>query len=312
MATEKQIAANRENAKKSTGPASLAAKARVRYNALKHGLAARHAVLIPGEDPHAYNRLVEECWQDYRPDGDWEGRLVKQIATLMWRIDRINRIESGLLRNGMREAYDRTTEGLTPEQVAEIDKRLWDGGFEESFLTNMVPDDPHDRVPEEPGEVYGHPERIGGPMAIAAGGFTQSEAMLSRLSRYETNLHRNLGRMRREFEARQNRRISRERHERRELEPFERIVDPYKEEMTKMEVLKARQAKQQEWTEHYPKQGYFEKIEREDAKIVRTMANGEPYDEEKFSAAAYRPGKTYKLPGQDESKEEQEEEPREE
>jgi hypothetical protein len=77
MATDKQIAANRENARKSTGPASLAAKARVRYNALKHGLAARHAVLVPGEDPHAYGRLVEECWQDYRPDGDWEGRLVK-------------------------------------------------------------------------------------------------------------------------------------------------------------------------------------------------------------------------------------------
>ena len=304
MATEKQIAANRENAKKSTGPASLAAKSRVKYNALKHGLAARHAVLLPGEDPHAYNRLVEECWQDYRPNGDWEGRLVKQIATLMWRLDRAHRIESGLLRTGMREAYDRAVEGLSPEQAAELVRKMWSGGFEEEYLTNMVPDDPHERIPDEPGEVYGHPECIDGPMAIVAGGFTHSEAMLTRLSRYETNLHRNLARSRRELEARQNRRISRERHELREIEPFERLVDPYMEEMTEMEVHNTRLAKQREWREHYPKQGYFEKIEREDAKIVRTMANGEPYDEEAFNKAAYRPGKTYKLPEQDEPEEE--------
>jgi hypothetical protein len=41
MATEKQVAANRRNALKSTGPRSLAGKIKSRANALRHGLASK-------------------------------------------------------------------------------------------------------------------------------------------------------------------------------------------------------------------------------------------------------------------------------
>ena len=44
-ATKAQIRANRENAKKSTGPRTAEGKARVSLNALKHGLLARDTVL---------------------------------------------------------------------------------------------------------------------------------------------------------------------------------------------------------------------------------------------------------------------------
>ena len=40
MATDKQIAANQQNAKKSTGPRTSAGKGRASKNAVKHGLAA--------------------------------------------------------------------------------------------------------------------------------------------------------------------------------------------------------------------------------------------------------------------------------
>ena len=49
MATEKQTAANRRNAQRSTGPRSKAGKARSSRNALKHGL-ARALVGEPGFD----------------------------------------------------------------------------------------------------------------------------------------------------------------------------------------------------------------------------------------------------------------------
>ena len=55
MATKAQIKANRENAKKSTGPRTEEGKARVSLNALKHGLLARDAVL-PSEDPAEFDR----------------------------------------------------------------------------------------------------------------------------------------------------------------------------------------------------------------------------------------------------------------
>ena len=43
MATERQIAANRRNARKSTGPRSSAGKRRARANAYRHGLSATRA-----------------------------------------------------------------------------------------------------------------------------------------------------------------------------------------------------------------------------------------------------------------------------
>lgn len=47
MATEKQIAANRRNALKSTGPRTPEGKARSRWNALKHGILAKAVVAPP-------------------------------------------------------------------------------------------------------------------------------------------------------------------------------------------------------------------------------------------------------------------------
>lgn len=44
MASEKQIAANRKNATKSTGPRTQKGKARSKMNALRHGLAASHLI----------------------------------------------------------------------------------------------------------------------------------------------------------------------------------------------------------------------------------------------------------------------------
>ena len=59
MSSAKQIAANRRNALRSTGPRTDEGRAKCRLNAVKHGLAAQ-ALLLPGEDA--------ETLRDFRQD----------------------------------------------------------------------------------------------------------------------------------------------------------------------------------------------------------------------------------------------------
>ncbi len=50
MVSERQIAANRRNAKRSTGPKTEAGKAVQRLNATKHGLTSTIAAVVPAID----------------------------------------------------------------------------------------------------------------------------------------------------------------------------------------------------------------------------------------------------------------------
>ena len=96
MATKAQIKANRENAKKSTGPRTEEGKARVSLNALKHGLLAQDAVL-PEEDPAEFDRQLRDLERDLRPENSLECELVRQIADAQWRMRRLVRIETAFL-----------------------------------------------------------------------------------------------------------------------------------------------------------------------------------------------------------------------
>ena len=48
MATNKQIIANKKNARRSTGPKTILGKEKVSINALKLGIYAEHHVLVGG------------------------------------------------------------------------------------------------------------------------------------------------------------------------------------------------------------------------------------------------------------------------
>ena len=96
MATDKQIAANRLNAKNSTGPRSDAGKRRSRRNAIRHGLTAETMIGVL-EDPAAYKALQRAIHTDYRPRTNFELELVARLVSLLWRLRRAVAIESGLL-----------------------------------------------------------------------------------------------------------------------------------------------------------------------------------------------------------------------
>ncbi len=100
MATQKQIAANRRNAAKSTGPRSAAGKARSSKNALRHGLTAQ-SLVVPGENAADFESLLEAFHTSLQPADAVEEALVFQIAAGQWRLQRHLRMETGLLTDCM-------------------------------------------------------------------------------------------------------------------------------------------------------------------------------------------------------------------
>lgn len=73
-----KIAANRNNAAKSTGPLTVVGKRAVGRNAIKHGIFAKELVL-PHEDPEAYQDLLNQLGDELQPQGVIEQVLVERI-----------------------------------------------------------------------------------------------------------------------------------------------------------------------------------------------------------------------------------------
>jgi hypothetical protein len=96
MTTDKQIIANRQNAKHSTGPRTEIGKRRSRRNAIRHGLTAETVIDIL-EDPADYRAFERAIKSDYSPQTAIEGQLVSRLASLLWRLRRAVIVESGLL-----------------------------------------------------------------------------------------------------------------------------------------------------------------------------------------------------------------------
>src|SRR5260370_30377070 len=69
MVSEKQLEANRQNARKSTGPRSAEGKFRASRNAVKHGLTAE-SVVLPNEDPAEYESRLQEWLVHFPPPND--------------------------------------------------------------------------------------------------------------------------------------------------------------------------------------------------------------------------------------------------
>src|SRR5262249_11813564 len=110
MTSERQKAANRANARHSTGPKTPAGKAVVRLNACRHGLLARDVVL-PGEDADAFEDLWNRVRAHHSPEGPLEEYYVDRVVNIMWRLQRAGRAEAALF-------YSRI-HGLKAERLAE-------------------------------------------------------------------------------------------------------------------------------------------------------------------------------------------------
>jgi hypothetical protein len=91
--TDKVIAANRANSRKSPGPNTGAGKRRAQMNSLKHGFFARE-LQIAEEDRPEYEALNEELLQQYAPATPMQQIGFDKIVCCCWRCKLALRMES--------------------------------------------------------------------------------------------------------------------------------------------------------------------------------------------------------------------------
>ena len=115
--SKKQVAANRRNAKKSTGPRTAAGKARSSLNAFTHGILSKHAFL-PGEDSVQFAIFQMDLFEDLAPQGAAERLLADRVVDCAWRLRRILETQHSALR---------------------AIKVLWDGGLFYDDFSNGIP-----------------------------------------------------------------------------------------------------------------------------------------------------------------------------
>jgi len=70
---------------------------RSRWNATKHGLAGDR-VVIAGEDPEEFDRLLLEYIDEWEPRGRTQERLVEELAAIDWKLTRYARVEQAYHR----------------------------------------------------------------------------------------------------------------------------------------------------------------------------------------------------------------------
>lgn len=92
----KKVLANRNNAKKSTGPRTENGKAWAKRNAVKHGLRAEHIITV-GENKIEFEELKDQFVKELQPIDIISMQLVNRIILTAWNLQRSDKIQSGML-----------------------------------------------------------------------------------------------------------------------------------------------------------------------------------------------------------------------
>ena len=115
MATQKQILANRANARRSTGPTSSAGKARSALNALKSGIYAE-SLLLPDEKLEDLQSLIDDYYSSHRPTSAAARAVLDNLIRAEWLLRRLARIDTQLLGYEMKH-LSRPESGYTAGQA---------------------------------------------------------------------------------------------------------------------------------------------------------------------------------------------------
>src|ERR1039458_846179 len=135
MASDKQIAANRINAQKSTGPRSAAGKTQSAQNARKHGFAAAIFTVANLEGIDEICDLRHDLVDLYQPANSQELWAVERGAFARMSVIRAPRLEAGLFTTCLDQALGSDGEPIHPmnEEMAGLGKGKITFGQEQNF-----------------------------------------------------------------------------------------------------------------------------------------------------------------------------------
>ena len=85
-----------------------------RFNALRHGVLSRHAVLA-WEDETEYRALLDALVAEHAPAGPTEEHLVEEIAGIIWRKRRLRMAEAAMYREKL---HQNATASFAPDHLA--------------------------------------------------------------------------------------------------------------------------------------------------------------------------------------------------
>jgi hypothetical protein len=186
------------NAQKSTGPRTAEGKAVSRLNALKWGLCATEIAMLPGEDPEQFDALRSDLHEYYKPAPGAEEALVDHLASLLWRLARVYRIETGIFAWYLRKSY---LAARTTARLGSMMANAMAGERPAQLGADVVIDE--DMADEEVEELVDMFEDRGDAVVDLGRAFVadaQKANALGKLSRYETSLLRSVERTQRQLE----------------------------------------------------------------------------------------------------------------
>jgi hypothetical protein len=110
----KQLFANRENAKKSSGPSTPAGRKGSSMNALTHSFAGQ-TVIVPEHEVDAYQKLFADFHNEYLPVGPTETFLVHSMADLTFSVQQIRTVSTNRMYLAGARSFPNGNDTHTPQ-----------------------------------------------------------------------------------------------------------------------------------------------------------------------------------------------------
>jgi hypothetical protein len=187
VSSQEQIDANRRNGSLSNGPTTLEGKVTSSTNAIKHGLLSGEA-LLPGEDKGKFDQFANQLRTELWPHGELELALVDRIIGLLWRLHRIGKLEAATL------FWQRSLAANPP---------AWWNKYPPSSSSTVlkVKEVEHEIATIRRANAIEHAQKADGLELAGMGeAYIGGENSLTKLSRYESSIQRNLLRMMHELQ----------------------------------------------------------------------------------------------------------------